>query len=150
MLVTIIEDDGEKAEQLKDVVSVAFPKAQIEVFGSFNKGLRAVRALCPDILLLDMTLPTFDRQPGVREGRSRPIGGYEILRKLSLSRLAPMTIVVSQFETFGDGPDQLNFQGMSAKCAAEFPEMYRGAVKFELAGSAWRHELSAVLGGLFH
>ena len=61
--------------------------AEIQIFTSFQSGLRAVEAACPQLVILDMTLPTFDRKPNSREGRVRPLGGYDLMRKMKLKNL---------------------------------------------------------------
>ena len=88
-----------------------------------------------------MTLPTFDRAGSDREGRLRPLGGYDLMRKLVHHAVKVSVIVVTQLETFGEGADQVTFAELVDRCARDFPDIFRGAVYFRQSGSAWQHEL---------
>lgn len=145
MRVTLIEDDHQKAGEIQDFLSSRFSAVVLTTYGSFNSGLRGVMSEPPDLLLLDMTLPTFDRAPGVREGRLRPLGGYELMRKLALRSISVPTIVVTQLEAFGEGADKVSFDDISLRCENEFPHSFRGMVRFQLAGARWKDDLEILV-----
>ncbi len=146
MSIYIVEDSALKASKLMAFVADAFPElGEPLVFGSFQSGLRAIAEAPPQLVLLDMTLPTFDRRPNSREGRFRPLGGYEILRKMVLKGLASRVIVVTQLVSFGDGDDEVSFSDITERCRREFPGMFVGSVHFDQANSAWRDQLLRLL-----
>jgi hypothetical protein len=88
-----------------------------------------------------MTIPTFDRGHNKREGRLRPLGGYDLMRKLKLRNTRTHVIVVTQIETFGEGEDEVSFSEISARCKREFPEMFLGSVYFRQGEVTWQNEL---------
>jgi DNA-binding response OmpR family regulator len=145
MLTYIVEDDSLKAGKLLGFLTDEFPGIRVEAFGSFHSGLRAIESKAPELVILDMTLPTFDRLPGQREGRLRPLGGYDLMRKLRLRRICPKVIIVTQLETFGEGVDQVTFGEMTARCEREFPEMFVGSVYFRQGASTWHSDLAVLL-----
>ncbi|WP_267106023.1 hypothetical protein [Xanthomonas sacchari] len=108
-----------------------------EVYGSFQSGLKAIEQNLPDLIILDMTLPTFDRKPNARDGRARPLGGYELMRKMSLKSINSKVIVVTQLESFGDGDDEVSFNDLINICARDFPKIFIGGVYFDQAGLEW-------------
>ena len=76
MKIYIIEDNLVKVEKIKSFLNDEMPtSSKVSFYYSFNSGLKAIKEAPPDLILLDMTLPTFDRRPNVREGRSRPLEG---------------------------------------------------------------------------
>lgn len=141
MRIFIIEDDLLKLKKIEDYLTSAFPDSELSNYGSFNSGLKACEKDVPDVVILDMALPTFDRQPNKREGRLRPLGGYDLLGKLNLKNLPIKVIVVTQLTEFGDGADEVSFSDISDICANEFPEHFLGSVHFGQASLDWQHEL---------
>lgn len=145
MRIFVIEDDLLKARSLGNFISVEFPELETEVFRSFRSGLSAIQAGLPSLVILDMTLPTYDRSPGVREGRLRPLGGYDLMRKVQRLKLRPIMIVVTQLESFGEGQNQVSFQEITARCEREFPAFFGGSVYYHPTSSSWGVELKAAL-----
>ncbi|WP_194713358.1 response regulator [Noviherbaspirillum soli] len=141
----LVEDDALKAKRLTGFITEKYPFLHIQKFASFQSGLRALEESLPDLLILDMTLPTFDRQPNQREGRIRPLGGYELMRKLKLRNLFPHVIVVTQLETFGDGKDKVSFADISTQCKRDFGPMFIGSVYFRQDEATWQAELERLI-----
>ncbi len=145
MLTYIIEDSPLKAGLLEKFVSENFPQMVTQVKSSYQSGLKAIQNLTPDLVLLDMTLPNFDRLPNAREGRLRPLGGYDMMRKIKLRRLQTRIIVVTQLESFGDGSDEVSFDEMATRCSREFPDIYIGSVYFDQREAAWQESLDQLI-----
>jgi CheY-like chemotaxis protein len=146
VLTYLIEDSTPKAERITEFLERQFPALDVHTFGSYHSGLVAITELLPGIVLLDMTLPSFDRSVGSREGRLRPLGGYDLMRKLKLRNWMLPIIVVSQLEEFGDGQERVTFDEVMRQCAAEFPGLFIGGVYFgQGANSAWQPELERLI-----
>ena len=144
----MVEDDPLKASRLTTYLSDRFPEAILTIFGSYQSGLKGIRDSEPDFVILDMTLPTFDRSPNVREGRIRPLGGYELMRKVRLHRFKTRIIVVTQLEAFGEGEDRVSFAEINARCLAEFPEFFLGGVQFKQGNDAWKDAIYSMIIGI--
>lgn len=145
MNIYIIEDDLLKLRKIEDFLFSILPYATMKNFGSFNSGLKACESAPPDLVILDMALPTFDRQPNKREGRLRPLGGYDLLRKLSLKDIRTNAIVVTQLTEFGDGVEEMSFNDVSSICHDEFPELFLGSVYFGQASLEWQSKLHVMI-----
>lgn len=141
MLIYIVEDDFLKASRLMNFLKENAQDADARVYGSFQSGLKAIQQATPDLVILDMTLPTFDRTGSDREGRLRPLGGYDLMRKLVHHSVQVSVVVVTQLETFGEGTDQVTFPELVDRCERDFPTIFRGAVYFRQADSAWQVDL---------
>jgi hypothetical protein len=145
MRVVIVEDDRRKAERLFSAVSDIIDQAEIREARSYQSGLPLVLDFKPELLILDMSIPNFDVEPGVRSGKPRPLGGYDLLRKLRRRGFAVKTVVVTQLDHFGDGGNELTFKELSAKCSVEFHESFIGCVYYGQASSAWVCDLHRML-----
>jgi len=143
--IVIVEDDVTKLETLIAFLSETYPDVGVEAFGSFTSALQGLRKTSCNLVLLDMTIPTFDRAAGNREGRLRSLGGYDIMRKLKLWGIDAPVVVVTQLQEFPDGANNLSFDEVSALCRRDFPIEFRGSVRFSLASSAWKIELGKVI-----
>ena len=60
MKILIIEDDKNKSTQIIERLSSYFTDIDFTVKRSFQQGVKTLRSSSFDVLLLDMTLPTFD------------------------------------------------------------------------------------------
>ena len=77
MLIYIVEDDFLKANRLKALLNENIANIDCRIHGSFQSGLRAIQQATPDLVVLDMTLPTFDRAGSDRfRGRARAAHGH--------------------------------------------------------------------------
>lgn len=148
MKIYLIEDSPIKVLEISSFVSEALPLASVSVFQSYHSGLTALYSGNPDVVILDMTLPTFDRSHGFREGRLRPLGGYELMRKLRLRGVHSRVIVVTQLETFGEGDEQVSLNEVTERCRREFDGMFVGCIYFDQGPKReWRSGLGRALKG---
>ncbi len=145
MTIYLVEDDPIKAGMLVDFLANNFQSETTNTYQSFQSGLRAIVKNCPDLILLDMTIPTFDRGIGKREGRLRPLGGYDLMRKLSLRKIPFKAIVVTQLEAFGEGEDKVTFKEITAKCEDEFSGRFLGGIHFQQGSDSWKANLNSMI-----
>lgn len=149
MRIYLIEDSDLKIRKIKEFLLSEFGSDFVpEVFGSYNSGLRAMQANVPDLAILDMTLPNFDRTPSVREGKPRPLGGYDLMRKMKLYGIAAKAIVVTQLEAFGEGSEKVSFKDITTIAQEEFPGFFLGSVYFDQASSRWQSSLADMVRAL--
>ncbi len=141
----IVEDDVNKREQLHRFVSDNFAQLSIEDAESLIGGIRKLRAVVPDVVLLDMTLPTYDFQDGENGGGMQAFGGEEFLRQCKRFNLAPAVIVVTQFETFGEASELKGRDELDAELCSSFPGIYRGMVYYHASISSWSEELTIAI-----
>lgn len=145
MKIFIIEDDLLKLGLLQEYLQHTYREAVIESFGSYNSGLRACEDGEPDLVILDMALPTFDRKPNKRDGRQRALGGYDLLTKFELKELPIKAIVVTQLTDFGDGDERMSFTEITNICKDEFPDYFLGSVYFAQSNTDWQNDLQIIL-----
>jgi DNA-binding NarL/FixJ family response regulator len=145
MLIYLIEDDALKADSLRSFLLDHYQNSNVIIFRSYQTGLSAIKEIPPDLIILDMTLPTYDRTPNGRTGRLRPLGGYDLLRKVKLYGIETSIVVVTMLETFGEGNESISYADMTQRCADEFKDHFVGSVHFQLSNSHWRTELTNLL-----
>ena len=145
MNVLIVEDDENKSLQLSLFLRDVLPLAETSVSRSLQSGLRDLRERTPDLVLLDMTLPTYDVGPDEPGGNTHPFGGREFLRQLKRFKMKVPVIVITQFETFGSGPEVTTLQALDEELRRDYAEVYRGSVYYHAAIQSWKDQLGALL-----
>lgn len=141
-VVLLVEDDDSKRERVANCVLSWDLPIRLEFARSRNSALlRLVEGGVVDLLLLDMTLPTFDVSPRERGGRMRPFGGKEIMRELKMNEIFCPTILVTQLDTFGTGISHTTLVHLVDDLRVMFPEQFLGYVRYSSSQSGWREQL---------
>lgn len=143
----LIEDDEEKCEKISRFLSSNYSEFKIEIANSFNAGLRAIIRTNPgDILLLDMSMPTFnvtiDDPSG---GTPEHFAGRDILAQMKLRNIQIPTIVITMFDLFGDSPDKMSFPQLESQLSNMFSPYFRGMVYYNSAQEGWKNSLSYLI-----
>jgi CheY-like chemotaxis protein len=141
MRVLLVEDDENKWSQVSAFVKQAAPDIQLEIARSLQSGLRAVRTSPPDLILLDMTLPTYDVGPDEPGGQIHPLGGREFLAQLDRFDIEVPVVVVTQFETFGKDRDVMKLTDLDIDLRKRYANIYRGTVYYHAAIEDWKESL---------
>ncbi|HWG44040.1 MAG TPA: hypothetical protein VN688_14775 [Gemmataceae bacterium] len=86
-------------------------------------------------------MPNFDVGGKETGGRERRYAGLQILRQLKRKGAEAYTVVVTQFEQFGEGDQLVTLDELRRNLMAEFTEFHLGAIYYQAADSRWRDEL---------
>ncbi len=148
MRILVVDDDPNKIRQLMQLIRSEFPDAEAEEQRSYQSGLKAALLNTPDVMLLDMTMPTFDVGGKEKGGRERRYAGRQVLHQLQRKRVETKVVVVTQFERFGEGPELITLDELRAELKREFPVNYVTTVFYQAADSQWMDSLREVLKSL--
>jgi len=145
MNVIIIEDDENKRYQLKEFVDSLLPESEVTVNKSLQSGLRSILEKHFDLVLLDMTMPTYDIDIEEDGGRTQPLAGRELFFQMERRDIEVPVIVVTQFDLFGTGKEALTLDELDLKLRREHPRNYRGYVYYSTALEKWKKDLEALI-----
>ena len=95
--VLLVEDEDPKLRHLRDRLSYELPEAIIDICRSVNSATDYLERSTPDIVILDMSLPTFDVTQTEGGGRPQGFGGVEVLRHIAFNDLACKVIVITGY-----------------------------------------------------
>jgi CheY-like chemotaxis protein len=140
MNILIIEDDNEKAEDIAKFVSEIFDLVNVSFARSLQSGVKSVLNERFDLLLLDMTMTNFDRSPEDGGGRPHHFAGREILRQMKREAVRIPVIVITNFDRFGDEPEEVTLQELKRELEDRFPD-YIGTVYYRSNVDEWKQEL---------
>lgn len=145
MKVLIIDDSDYKITSLTESIRSWRSSADIFVARSFQNGLHKLKEWNPDLVLLDMTLPTSESASGHLEGRMRFFGGRELLAEMELEQLSTAVIIVTQFDRFGEHPNSVDRETLFAQLLHRFPDVFRGGIYYSNIDSGWKVKLTQLL-----
>jgi CheY-like chemotaxis protein len=98
-----------------------------------------------DLVLLDMSLPTFDIAAKERGGRPQGAGGIEIIRFLDMMDQAVQIVVVTAYPAIQIDGRQQTLDEVDALLREEHPNLYRSLVYFNSVYGGWRQELETAM-----
>ncbi|MGJ5619537.1 hypothetical protein [Sulfitobacter sp. MF3-043] len=142
MKVLLVEDDENKKSRILEFYEGKFPDDELLIEDSMVSGLRAARETRPDFVILDMTLPNYPISSRQGFNPMRPFGGRDFLRQLRRLDLRANVVVLTQFETFGAPPDQIDLHNLNNDLVKEFPEIFLGSIYYHASKSSWQSELA--------
>ncbi|PDZ89648.1 response regulator [Bacillus thuringiensis] len=142
--ILIIEDDPNKAKQLNEFFSNVSDVKSITTKSSYKTGLKEILKNEYHFLVLDMSMPTFDISTEAGGGKVMHFGGKEILRQLRRKKVNIPTVVVTQFESFGE-EKKMTLDKLKDELSQEFSDNYIKTIYYNPAGIEWKHELQDVV-----
>lgn len=144
MKVLLVEDDEEKRQQLSLFMQEEFG-AQVTEARSRQSGVGALLRDQYDLIILDMTMPTYDVTPTEDGGRSQAYAGRDILQQMERRGISTKAIVVTQFDRFGAAEDEITLLTLDAQLETAFPDTYAGAIYYNVGYAGWRENLRTVV-----
>jgi CheY-like chemotaxis protein len=146
MDVLLIEDDEPKLAQVLDFLKSTYSGVQVTVAKSLNSACRKVDARVFDVILLDMSIPTFDGgKTANASGRQRTYGGKDFLMYMWEMELQAPIFVITQFKDFPGEDGTVNMPELHEQMKRDFSTLYRGYVYFEHNSDAWKRSLARLL-----
>lgn len=145
--ILIVEDNITKLDKLQSFCSVFYPESVIIAKNSYNTALSEIvrNGSAYDVILLDVSMYTYDVNNEDNGGEPEPLAGSNILRFMKLRKITTPVIVVTMYESFVDGVkiDELN-KGFKTN----YPEFYKGYVYFSHKNDDWKTYLKTKLESL--
>lgn len=143
--VLIVEDSDSKRASIQTVLEREIPGVKLRHAVSVKSGIDAVLAETPDMIIADMSLPTFDVHSRERGGSPRPFGGFEVFETLDRYKIVVPVLVVTSYESITDGENSIGLADLSARLSREFPDNFKGTVHFDSIYATWERKLASFL-----
>ena len=103
--ILLVEDNQKKLDKLRDFMNTSFPHVQLIERMSYNSANReiALNHCDYDLILLDMSMQTYDISDEESGGDPEPLAGKNILGQMNLRDISTKVIVVTMYENYVDG-----------------------------------------------
>ena len=141
----LVEDSSFKRDRVLDLLRAALPDLTVDGVESFNAGARALDAGTFKVVVLDLSLPTYDRDSPQGGGRFRKLGGRELARKLVRRAIATNIIFLTQYDAFSDKSKSISLSELVSELKSECGGRYFGTIRYDSGKSTWKSELLAAV-----
>ncbi|WP_122984726.1 response regulator [Paraburkholderia hospita] len=146
MNILLIEDNILKREKVASFLRTICACSLSEA-ASFNAGLNAALSGQYDALILDMSMPTFDRTETAHGGRFRSIAGKEIAIRLAKRGALIPFVILTGYKDFSVDDQNLSIDEID-ESLKELGNSYKGYIMFDAAESLWKEKLSEIVRSL--
>lgn len=145
MRILLIEDDANKRDQVLTWLQEHEEVSAVRVAKSYHSGVRALMSEPVALVVLDMSMPTYDVSADEPGGRPQPFGGREILRQMTRRGILVPVVVVTQFDRFGEGGEAMTLTELDAQLKRDHADQYLGAIFYHPTTDEWKDLLQRVL-----
>lgn len=142
MKLILIEDDDFKKKKIQNFIHENFDDTEISTAGAVTSGIELIKNnLDDELILLDMSLPTYDNIQDTDAGRPQGFGGIEILRYMEFIEDNRKVIIITQFDNFTIDGVNISVHDIERKLSTEFNESFIGLVQFNVVSDSWKPNL---------
>lgn len=145
----LIEDSPHKMAKISDHIGSLDLGFVVTPTHSFTSGCKAIEGDEFDFVILDMSIPTFDKTDAQAGGKFRTFGGREIARKIVRKGLSLRIIVLTQYQSFSDKGQSISYDDLKAALSKECGGNFAGMIFYDGSKSSWKNELTDALKGAF-
>ncbi|AZI26673.1 hypothetical protein EA772_15470 [Pedobacter sp. G11] len=142
--ILFVEDDDNKIKEILGYLrtgDVKLPKHVIEVKKSYQTGLNAILENQYDLILLDMSMYTFDKTANETGGEFMQFAGEDILKEMIWNDIITKTIIVTQYDIIGER----TLTELKESWQQEYAEVYLGTVFYSVDETNWEIDLTNLL-----
>ncbi|HIF9120922.1 TPA: hypothetical protein ACX6O4_001363 [Photobacterium damselae] len=141
MNILFVEDDKEKINAIENYLLSVCENINFTCKKSLQSGLEALLSdESYDLILLDMALPNYDISNIEPDGGSpESFGGRDLLFQMKLRRINIKTVVITQFDSFGD--DNITLDELKDFLTSNFSDTYMGTIYFSITSDEWKKNL---------
>lgn len=135
--ILIVDDENLKSEQIKSFLSRTIKHVEFDTAMALNEGLlKAIRNKY-DLILLDMSLPIFDKE---ESSNFNSYGGIDFLKEMKRKRSNKPVLVITQYELLGEGLYQRTAHSIDEECKNTF-DNYNGMIIYSSIDNSWEKDL---------
>ena len=146
--ILIIEDDKIKIEKLR----FFFKDEELVFKESFQGGVLELKENFKlyNFLILDMTIPLWEKGNNDLGGNYEQFGGEKVLREMKRRKLLLPTILFTMFDVFPTKEGNITFDEINNIFKADFSEFYIGAVFYNANEENWKRKMFELIKSITH
>ncbi len=143
MKILIIDDSEYKVKKVSNLIDniKKDKKLNYKVAHSYSSGLKNLLEEKFDLLILDMSMPTFDKTNNESGGRFRIFGGREIVRQLKREKKLLPFIVLTQYNKFDDSNKIKSLEEIEELFSSKFKDYHLKTIYYDTSSTKWRNLL---------
>lgn len=140
MRVLIIEDTESKMKVIEECVKGFDEKWEFTEAMSYSDGIQKIYAKGWDLILMDMSLPTYNISHTESGGTKKPVAGKELMARMLSRKIFIPVIIITQFDTFGDNQ---SLESLNKEFEEGYTRIWKGTISYDKPG--WQEQLLKLL-----
>lgn len=146
MKILLVEDETPKRKHIESYIHQIFSEGvYLNISKSVTSAVQSLENDPPDLILLDMSLPTYDVKDTEAGWRPQGFGGIEIMRYMINLGLKRPVIVITGYEAFPRGSEQVDLSDLEYELKEEFGEMVEAILHYNSTYDEWKDRLLKAL-----
>ena len=141
MKILIVEDNEYKREKVSTFLREEFEGVEIYQAHSYTSGLESSLSCSADFIILDMSLPSFDKKESEDGGRFRTYGGKEIARKMKRKKIPTPFVILTQYTSFSDDTGEFSIETIAEEVSAQNGDTFMGIIYYSGSEYHWKNML---------
>lgn len=141
----LVEDDDFKATDIGKVILELWRDCELTKVTSVTAALRILSEREFHLIVLDMSLPTFNMSGPGGGGSPEGQGGIEVLRLAKRLGQRPSVIIVTQYPDIEIDGRALSLVDAPKVLSQRFDLSIRACIPYEFDSNTWRRELRSAL-----
>ena len=139
MNVLLVEDYEEKANNIMAFLEAEFPDVEVERCTAYNSAQETIFENRDkfDLILLDMSMTTYDLNTDASGGKPEPTAGRDLLEGMYLREITTPVIVVTMYNVFG----RKELSAFHEELLESYPQNYKSYVFYSSQRSDWKNDL---------
>ncbi len=137
--ILLIEDYEEKANNILAFLKSEFPDFQVNHRTSYNSAQEEIFEHGSEyaLILLDMSMSTYDLNTDVSGGLPEPSAGQYILEGMFLRQITTPVIIVTMYNVFG----RKQLEAFDIELKENYPQNYKSYIYYSSQKNDWKNEL---------
>ena len=139
MNILLVEDYEEKAHNITVFLEAEYPGVVIDRCTAYNTAQEEIFENPDkyDLILLDMSMTTYDLNTDASGGKPEPSAGDDLLEGMFLREITTPVIVVTMYNVFG----RKELSAFHKELLANYPQNYKSYVFYSSQRSDWKKDL---------
>jgi CheY-like chemotaxis protein len=146
--VLLVEDEDPKRRHISSFLQELIPALDLGVARSVRSALDKLEERMPELLILDMSLPTFDIGGNEGGGRPQGFGGLELMRNMELEGIECPVVVLTGYDAFAKAGGQVGLDTLNTELSSAHPHLFKGMFQYSSAYGGWQEKLRGLLADL--
>lgn len=137
--ILLVEDYVEKANNIIDFLNTEFPDFVVQRCSAYNSAQETIFENPDkyDLILLDMSMTTYDLETDASGGKPEPTAGKDLLEGMFLRNISTPVIVVTMYNVFG----RKELSAFHEELLENYPQNYKSYVFYSSQRNDWKNEL---------
>lgn len=135
--ILFVEDDEYKLTALVAATQLLQIEINIEIARSLTSAVHFIKQRTFDLIVLDMSLPTYDSTDAQTGGDAQGFGGRRLVRIAEEYGNASPTVLVTQFTTYEDLGKSLTVADLTLELEKELGPYFLGTVIYDRSSQDW-------------